>query len=247
VHRDFTYQAFLNAGLILLSLGNAALDTNNPYLSAKKQGGFATFGGPHLLDLVARVANAGLIASWYQKWFVHRRLRPEAFAGRVHFNQTGATSYPIHADLLNSPVLNAVLGAYGTYFLPLAYPEGCPAHPAYPAGHATIAGACATVLKAFFNESLVLSNSAVATPDGLSLGPYTGSTQLTVGGELNKLASNIALGRDAAGVHWRSDGIEGLKLGETVAIGVLTDLKATYNEPFGGFSLTKFDGTTITI
>src|SRR5262249_446464 len=33
--------------------------------------------------------------------------------------------------------------------------------------------------------------------------PYTGAA-LTVGGELNKLASNIALGRDAAGVHYRS-------------------------------------------
>jgi hypothetical protein len=64
---------------------------------------------------------------------------------------------------------------------------------------------------------------------------------------LNKLAANIALGRDTAGVHWRSDGIEGLKLGETVAIGLLTDLSATYTEDFGGFSLTKFDGTTIAI
>ncbi|MFW5435355.1 hypothetical protein, partial [Paenibacillus apiarius] len=26
----------------------------------------------------------------------------------------------------------------------------------------------------------------------------------TIGGELNKLAANIALGRDTAGVHWRS-------------------------------------------
>jgi hypothetical protein len=68
-----------------------------------------------------------------------------------------------------------------------------------------------------------------------------------VGGELNKLASNIALGRDIAGVHWRSDGSEGLKLGEAVAIGLLTDLRATYSEDFGGFSLTKFDGTTLTI
>jgi hypothetical protein len=49
------------------------------------------------------------------------------------------------------------------------------------------------------------------------------------------------------GVHWRSDGIEGIKLGETVAIGILKDLRTTYHEDFGGFSLTKFDGTTLTI
>jgi hypothetical protein len=48
-------------------------------------------------------------------------------------------------------------------------------------------------------------------------------------------------------VHWRSDGIEGLKLGESVAIGILTDLRTTCPEPFAGFSFTKFDGSTLTI
>jgi hypothetical protein len=68
-----------------------------------------------------------------------------------------------------------------------------------------------------------------------------------VGGELNKLASNIATGRNIAGVHWCTDGIESLKLGEAVAISVLWDQRATYNEDFGGFTFTKFDGTIITI
>ena len=53
--------------------------------------------------------------------------------------------------------------------------------------------------------------------------------------------------RDTAGVHWRTDGVEGLRLGEAVAIGVLRDLKATFTETFGGFSLTRFDGVTVTI
>jgi hypothetical protein len=38
-----------------------------------------------------------------------------------------------------------------------------------------------------------------------------------------------------------------MNLGEAVAIGVLQDNSTTYNEAFQGFSLTKFDGTTITI
>ena len=109
-----------------------------------------------------------------------------------------------------------------------------------------IAGACVTVLKAFFHESFIIPNPVVASADGLSLTLYKESN-LTVGGELNKLAANIALGRNTAGVHWRSDGIEGLKLGEAVAIGVLRDLRATYRESFGGFSFTRFDGSTITI
>jgi len=117
----------------------------------------------------------------------------------------------------------------------MAYPEGCPTHPAYPAGHATIAGAGITVLKAFFKKAFPIPQPQVATDDGLALVDYSGT--LTVGGELNKLASNIAIGRDMAGVHWRSDGIEGLKLCEAVAISMLTDLRATYQEHFSGFSL----------
>jgi len=245
VHRDFTYQAFLNAALILLSFGAAALDDGNPYKTSAKQGGFVTFGGPHILDLVTRVANAALRAVWCQKWLVHRRLRPEAFAGHLHNHKIGAANYPIHPEILNSPVLTEVFIKYGTYLLPQAYPEGCPTHPAYPSGHAGIAGACATVLKAFFKESFVIPKPVVVNEDGTALDAYSG--ELTVGGELDKLASNTCISRDTAGIHWRSDGIEGINLGEAVAIKVLGDFASTYNENFNGFSLTKFDGSTVTV
>jgi hypothetical protein len=68
-----------------------------------------------------------------------------------------------------------------------------------------------------------------------------------MGGELNKLAANIALGRDYAGVHWRSDTTESLKLGEAVAISLLQNVKTTTNRDFAGSSLTKFDGTIVTV
>jgi hypothetical protein len=246
VHRDFSCQGFLAACLILLSFGQEALDTSNPYLHSSTQDGFITFGAPHILDLVAKAARVALETAWFQKFLVHRRLRPEEFGGRVHNHLTGAASCPINPELFHSNVVGEVFSKFGTYLLPMAYPEGCPAHPAYPAGHALVAGAGVTMLKAFFNESFVIPNPVVASSDGLSLLPYSGPS-LTIGGELNKLASNIALGRNTAGVHWRSDGIEGLKLGEKVAIKILEDYVKTYNEDFSGFSLTKFDGTTITI
>jgi len=188
-----------------------------------------------------------LKAAWYQKWLVHRRLRPEEFGGWIDNQLNGRASYPINLEILNSQVLKEVSKKYGSYLLPQAFPEGCPTHPSYPAGHATYSGAMTTVLKAFFNESFVIPHPVVASDDGLSLLPYKGSDILTVGGELNKLAANIAIARDAAGVHWRSDGIEGLKLGEAVAIRILQDRKTLYNEPFSGFTLTKFDNTTIVI
>lgn len=246
VHQDFSYQGTLNTCLILLGYGPEALSPSNPYLRSATQTSFPTFGAPHILDFTARAARAALEAAWFQKWLVHRRLRPEEFGGLVQKQMTGKARYPINRELLNSKAVSKVYSRYGSYLLPQAYPEGCPAHPAYPSGHATYTGAGVTMLKAFFKESFIIPNPVVAKPDGLSLLSYTGQS-LTVGGELNKLAANVALGRDFAGVHWRSDGIEGMKLGEAVAIGILRDYRNTCNENFGGFSLTRFDGTTITI
>jgi hypothetical protein len=245
-HRDFIYQGALVAALILLGYGKPALDDANPYKGSSNQSGFVTFGGPHMLDLIARVANHALKATWYQKWVVHRRLRPEEFGGRIHNHMTGAARYPIHAKLLDSPALDLVFSQYGTYLLPQAYPEGCPTHPAFVGGHASFIGAGVTVLKAFFNESFVIPNPVVPSDDGLSLQPWKGEP-LTVGHELNKLAFNIAVGRDAAGIHFRSDEIQGIRLGEAVALSVLTDFNATYNENFEGFSLTTFDGRAMTL
>jgi hypothetical protein len=48
-------------------------------------------------------------------------------------------------------------------------------------------------------------------------------------------------------VHWRSDYSESIQLGEAVALGVLTDQRQTYQEQFNGFTLTKFDGTKVTV
>ncbi len=243
---DWSGQANVMAALILNSFGSAALAPSNPYLHSATQTANITFGAASQLDLVTRVANPSYRPAWYQKWLVHRRVRPEAFGGRIHNQMTGAANYPIHRDVLNSAALQAVFSATGSYLLPMAYPTGSPLHPSYPAAHAVVAGAGITALKAFFNESFVIPSPVAPSDDGLSLVPYTGAS-LTVGGELNKLASNIAMGRDAGGVHYRSDGIEGIRLGEAIAISVLQDTVTLYHEMFPGFSFTKYDGTPVTI
>jgi hypothetical protein len=194
------------------------------------------------------VSTRALKAVWFQKWFVHRRLRPEEFGGRVDVVRRRLEDYPIHGDLFRSSVLDAIESLTGgTHLLPMAFPEGSPVHPAYGAGHATVAGACTTILKAFFDETDIIRNPVRVSDDGNSLIPLPPGTNLTVGGELNKIASNVATGRNLAGVHWRTDGIESLKLGEAIAISVLRDQRATYDEQFGGFTFTKFDGTRITV
>ena len=228
---------------------NSALDPNG----SLAQVGFGTFGGPAVLTLACEPATRALKDVWYQKWLVHRRLRPEEFGGRVEVKRLGLRNYPIHSDLLNvSTVLNSVFSKYGTNLLPMAFPEGSPNHTSYGSGHATVAGACATMLKALFDDTQIVKNPVVPNPadGGQTLIPYVappGEPPMTVGGELNKVVSNVSQGRNMAGVHWRSDASESNLLGESAAISMLHDMKRTFSEPFSGFSFTKFDGTPITV
>lgn len=258
VHFDVLFQAYFNACLILgtpVADGGvgAPFNPGNPYLNSLTQEGFGTWGGPAIKTLLCEVATRALKAVWFQKWFVHRRLRPETFGGRVHVHLRPIVGFPpppsfdIDSSLLNSQAVDETFNEFGTYLLPMAFPEGSPIHPSYGAGHATVAGACVTVLKAMFDESYPLPQPYwVASGDGLSLQQWQPPTPpndpLTVGGELNKLASNIATGRSHAGVHYRSDNYQSLLLGEKIAIKVMRDHATLFNEG-GDFQFTRFDGT----
>ena len=105
VHIDVLFQAYFQAMLILLQPPNpsdplsgggigAPLDSGNPYLGSVTQDGFGTFGGPFIATIVAEPSTRALKAVWYSKWGVHRRLRPEMFAGRVHNHLTGIHQLP---------------------------------------------------------------------------------------------------------------------------------------------------------
>jgi len=266
VHYDALYQAYLNACLIMLGDG-VKFDPGIPFTGDNDidhQQGFAHFGGPHILSLVTEVATRALKAVRFQKYNVHRRLRPEALAARLEKH-----------SLLNIKNLNEVndaledCGLLGlvrdhnrenngstkerNVLLPMAFTEGSPMHPTYGAGHATVAGACVTVLKAFFDGSVVLDKAYQTAPvSGSSCGEsevvpvpaFDG--KLTVEGELNKLAANISIGRNWAGVHYYSDYIESLRLGEEIAISILEEQKLMFGERFH-MSFTSFDGVTMSI
>ncbi len=244
-----------------------------------KQQGFAQFGGPHILSLVTEVATRALKAVRYQKFNVHRRARPEAIGGlinlyknKTHVDPRLAPVQPLF-DALDGATYggNSLLDAVAAHnavqnleadrhhdasadqpscLLPMAFPEGSPMHPSYGAGHATVAGACVTILKAFFDHGYPLSDALggvwEAAEDGGSLVEVTGAPTLTVEGELNKLAANIAIGRDWAGVHYYTDYIESLRLGEQIALGVLEEQRLTYSENFS-MTVPLFDGGTIRI
>lgn len=241
---DLSYIVYLNAALIAVEFGPEAVNDWNFYRWNTTQEGYINFGPPDLTDWIARAARPGYLAAWYQKWQVHRRARPEAIGCRVNMHLAQKAVYPLHKELLESEALKESASLNGSYLLPQAFPEGSPGHSAYPSGHATVGGAMVTMMKAYFNEDFVIPNPVMT--DGNALFPYEGPP-LTIGGELNKLVTNIATARNAAGIHYRSDMVEGMKLGEQVAIHLLRDIASTYTEDFAGFHFRNFAGEEVTV
>ena len=254
---DRTFSAYLHAFYILYNMG-ISRDSGNPYTFARASTGFVTGDYPQIMGQLTSVCLPALKAGWWQKWLVHMRIRPEELAGRIHFHKTGDKDYSfLSSEILDSAVLDRIFdyngnidavaypGNSASYLLPQAYPEGCPNHPAYPSGHAVMAGACVTLLKAHFDEEEVITNPMIPNADGTDLEPYTDET-LTVGGELNKLAVNMVEGRNFGGLHYRSDMEQGIRLGERVATELLRQWNTTYTERFR-LSFTNFDGERINI
>ena len=258
---DVLHQAYFVAFLVLAGLG-APPNPTNPYIGSNTQKAFGTLGGPDAAGTIPEVATRALKASWFRKWISDLRLRPEEYGALVEARRINSSPAPqasavLHADVLTSAVLAKILAMYGTHLMPQAFPEGSPTHPCYTGGHATVAGACATMIKFFFDGSrkirplLQAAGSDVKQPtsDGLSLVNYTGADRdtLDINGELSKVAFNIPFGHGVhSGIHFRSSNYWGILLGEAVTLSVLKDRAKSYNEPFT-MNITKFDGTIATI
>jgi hypothetical protein len=271
------YKLYYQASVAAMELPFAVLDTaNNPYLNgavASEDGngyqrGGVTFGAMDIHGALGDVARRALKGAFYHKWRGHLRLRPEEFGlklDNIRVTGVGVTAatnitinpLDIHPDMVDNEELlrrveaaNLAAGGEPSWLLGQAFPQGSPTHPAYPSGHATIAGACSTVMKAFFDENVLLYEptggeqniAKVPSLDGADLHPYNGTETLTLGGEIDKLASNLAYARQSAGVHYRSDSEDGLELGESIAMEYLWDLLLDHPEPNATFQFTKRNG-----
>ena len=76
---------------------------------------------------------------------------------------------------------------------------------------------------------------------------YSPEKFLTLEGELNKLAANISIGRDMAGVHYFSDYYDSIRMGEEIALGILEEQALTYLTDPCVFSVPTFDGDVVRI
>jgi hypothetical protein len=257
VHVDNSYEEYIRAADILTASQIPRSD-NSPYTDGpipryKNEGDGPTLGPPDAWGLIGGVRILAERATFAQKWLVARRARPEVMAALIHLamikgNAALVGPQKLNLAYFNRPPVKALLdrvsqdnqtrnGGEANYLLSQMFPEGSPAHPSWPSAHATIAGACVTVIKAIFDDC-----AEWFVPDTNDV--------VIVGHELDKLASNIALARDFAGVHFRRDGEDGIRLGEEIAIRYLQDHARTYREEFrtcDGFKLTKRNGTRICI
>ena len=294
VHFDALYQAYHVACNLMLAVGAPfGFDRGMPETLSRTRSAFASFGGPHVLSLVAEVATRALKLVWRQKWQHHRRLRPEVAAALVTLyandkskipNETLGAALEVLHDKIPRAILKAVADTNKTtdakgriesngnasgfpaikdatnYLLPMAFPEGSPTHPSYGAGHATVAGACVTVLKAFFEmfdkngDELEWPLNKKQAPGpalygfgnlyvgaGKALKPVGKKPKLTVQGELDKLAANISIARNLAGVHYYTDYFASVRMGERAAVSILEEQASLFNEPVT-MSFTSFDG-----
>ncbi|GAB3041471.1 vanadium-dependent haloperoxidase [Natronobiforma cellulositropha] len=254
VRVDPAYVPYVVPALQLFEWG-AEFDAGLPNVDSDTVLQYVNYGGVGLLDLLARVTRNALNAAWYQKWLVHRRPRPEVASQTVQLDDPD----DVMSDLVfDSTVYDhtAVEGWNTIYrYLSLTYREGSPAHPAYPSGHSAIGGACSTIVKAFFEDSDLLDLpdfETIYVPDGdggRDELDENDTDTLTVHGEIDKLAENIGMGRLWAGVHYPTDHIYSVKLGEQVAIATLldelvTDLNDSY-EPIEDLTFTPFDADAL--
>ena len=288
VNKDALHQAYFNAALLCLSW-DVPFDPGSPYAGYTRQARFGTFGGPDLLTRVSEVAGRALEVVWRQKW-MQRRLRPEVYGGLMQMQAVGLPDgqggfdkrdYKLPQRVFDSQIAEiAIQTGHKNYYLPIAFTAGSPPHPAYGAGHATVAGACVTVLKAWLKEDTKLQQQiddkkaagrpllspygnapanekfvaiSVADEHG-DLKPYTAPDHLemTVEGELNKIACNVAMGRSMGGVHWRSDNTRSLRLGEQIAAELLRSESEDYSErnkdgSAASWSFNSFNGAAIKI
>ena len=260
VHWDFSHQAFINAASILLGNPHKMRENwpaTNPYKTSRTMNGFVSIGPAYIHNVMGVISDIAMRACWHEKWIRHRVLRPEEYGALVDRalkadNGESAESLGIHPMIVKSEAVKRTRAKFGAALLPQAYPEGAPAHPAYPSGHATIAGACVTILKAMFDEKRVLRFPLQPSRDGKDWGSLSPDQPApTVSSELNKLASNIAMGRNLAGIHWRSDAMQGLLLGESVAKAWLKAERAKSIEGQQGwlqaFEFTSFGGESVRI
>ena len=217
VHQD---QPFLIPLFVACQLLGANAPLSGRFPAMANEAPFVTGGGALALQCaLATATESAMRLCWRAKYATMRerpeRLWREGVAGNLH------------PDFLK--LGGWIVEEVGDY-LPMIYAEGSPIHPDYPSGHACIAGVCAGILMAWFDD-----------------GPVPSLGIKSVHGEIRQMMWAMAIGRNWAGIHTRSSLLEGLRLGIRQARVHLATMKAQNPEPLRSTSFVDFDGLTVSV
>ena len=216
---------------------------SNPYRRSKNQApGAASFGLPYVQALLAEGTSYAVRASYWQKYFVHRTVRPEAYGGLAHHRlANGVSDYPLHDDFLRSEALKRSKAKYGTYLLSQTYPgvRRCtppiPAAPRSPGRHGPCSKRSSTRAGSFRSADSPIRSIRPAR--ALYGSPAHGRRRA------EQARGEQRLGRNWSGIHGAPTPLPRVAAGEAVAISILRNERRTFHEPFDGFTFTKFDGS----
>jgi membrane-associated phospholipid phosphatase len=143
---------------------------------------------------------SALLAAWHYKWIAEGECHDGKQRKRVSFRPRPWEFDNRVSVLYNREVDQESYAGDGRRRVVPDPSPGTPRHPSYPSGHSTYGGAASEILSFFF-------------PDYRE--------------ELDRLADNTGLARMWAGIHYRSDHINGNRLGRAVAQLVIEDILAS--------------------
>lgn len=215
-HQD---QPYLPGLFIAFQLSAAQVPLSSRFPALPNETGFVSHGG--LVDIHCAIAEATRLAMQWT-W----ALKARECAARPEELWPDAAAGKLHPDILaKAPLIMSRVGPY----LPMTFAEGAPLHSTFPSGHASILSACATVLCAMFKDGRVPALGIENLHDEIRHGLWIMQ----------------GIGRMAAGLHFRSDMLYGIGVGEAAALHVLRARKQA--EPLGQTTFTGFFGREIVI
>lgn len=212
-------QPYLPGLFIAFQLSATQVPLSDRFPALPNETGFVSHGG--LVDIHCAIAEATRLAMQWT-W----ALKARWCAARPEELWPDAAEGRLHPDILaKAPLIMSRVGPY----LPMTFAEGAPLHSTYPSGHASILSANATVLCAMFKDGPVPALGIQNLHDEIRHGLWIMQ----------------GIGRKAAGLHFHSDMLDGIKVGEAAALHVLRTRRQA--EPLGETAFTGFFGREIVI
>lgn len=241
-------QPFFGAALDALA-GGSSLD---PHLTGAALAQGSGWTGSRVLSLMAEAETLALRLAGQRGRHADRLTRPVVTAARMSvclaqeemLRRTDATIAAADELAEAAPRLldwvgKANLASRGplrfarSLFLPLCPVDAIPPHPADLNGHALVAGALATVIKACFDTAPLRNVDRDQQARCLAH-------------DVDRLCSDIALARCVAATHFPAENHQDLRIGEALALGLLRDALEEDNRD-AALSLTGFDGQRLDI